>query len=124
MGKLSELYLAHLTAWKNNDTETALTYMADDIVWYPNRAMRPVVGKPAVREFMAKFGRGMTDKAFSQSLMIEQGDILFVEGVESYTKAGRRIDTQYAGIVEWRDGKAVAWRDYFDLKTLEAQLAG
>ncbi len=124
MGQLSELYLAHLTAWKNNDTETALTYMADDIVWYPNRAMRPVVGKEAVRAFMAKFGKGMTDKAFSQSLMIEQGDILFVEGVESYTKGGRRIDTQYAGIVEWRNGKAVAWRDYFDLKTLEAQLTG
>ena len=30
----------------------------------------------------------------------------------------------YAGIVEWQDGKAVAWRDYFDLKTLEAPLAG
>ena len=124
MGRLSDLYIAHLTAWAKNDTETALSYMADDIVWYPNRAMRPVIGKDAVRTFIGKFGAGMTDKAFSQSLLIEHGDILFVEGVESYTKAGRRIDTHYAGIVEWRDGKAVNWRDYFDLKTLDRQLAG
>lgn len=32
--------------------------------------------------------------------------------------------TQYAGIVEWQDGKAVAWRGYFDLKTLEVPLGG
>ena len=124
MASLSELYRAHLAAWAAGDFETALSYMADDIVWYPNRAMRPIAGKEAVRVFLGKFGRGMENIEFTQSLMIEHGDTLFVEGAESYTKGGKRVTTHYAGVVEWRDGKAVNWRDYFDLKTLDAQLAG
>ena len=66
----------------------------------------------------------MENISFTQSLMIEHGDILFIEGIESYTKGGKTVTTHYAGVVEWHDGKAVNWRDYFDLKTLDAQLAG
>ena len=124
MASLSELYRAHLQAWAAGDVETALSYMAEDIIWYPNRAMRPIVGKGAVREFVAKFARGMENISFTQTHMIENGNILFIEGVETYTKGGRQVNTPYAGVVEWRDGQAVNWRDYFDLKTLDAQLAG
>ena len=124
MASLSELYRAHLQAWAAGDVETALSYMAEDIIWYPNRAMRPIVGKGAVREFVAKFARGMENISFTQTHMIENGNILFIEGVETYTKGGRQVNTPYAGVVEWRDGQAVNWRDYFDLRTLDAQLAG
>ena len=124
MASLSELYRAHLAAWAAGDVDAALSYMADDIVWYPNRAMRPIIGKDAVRAFVAKFARGMENISFTQTHMIEHGNILFVEGVETYTKAGKQVNTPYAGVVEWRDGQAVNWRDYFDLKTLDAQLAG
>ena len=123
MGVLSDLYRAHLTAWARGDMDEALSYMADDIIWYPNRAMRPIVGKDAVRAFVAKFGQGMTNIAFEQTLMIEQGNFLFVEGIERYSKNGKPVVTHYAGVMEWRDGRAVNWRDYFDFKTLDAQLA-
>ena len=124
MASLSELYRAHLKAWAEGDVETALSYMAEDIIWYPNRAMRPIIGKAAVRDFVAKFAKGMENISFTQTHMIEAGNILFIEGVETYIKAGKQVNTAYAGVVEWRDGQAVNWRDYFDLKTLDAQLAG
>ena len=72
---------------------------------------------------MQKFGAGMTDMFYEQTLMIEQGNMLFVEGTENYTKKGKKISVPYAGVVEFRGDKIVAWRDYFDLKSLEAQLA-
>ena len=87
---LSDLYRAHLVAWARADMDDALSYMADDIIWYPNRAMRPIVGKDAVRAFVTKFGRGMTNISFEQTLMIEQGSLLFVEGIERYTKKASR----------------------------------
>jgi limonene-1,2-epoxide hydrolase len=124
MGVMSDNYRAHLDAWRRGDVETALSYIDDDILWYPNRSMRPVRGKGPMREFLAKFAAGMSDIFYEQSLMIEQGNLLFVEGTENYTKNGRKISVPYAGVVEWRNGRAVSWRDYFDLKSLERQLAG
>lgn len=123
MGQMTDNYRAHLDAWTKGDIDKAFSYIDDNIVWYPNRSMRPIEGKAAMRAFIEKWGKGMSDIAYKQDLLIEQGNFLFVEGSEAYTKNGKRVETHYAGVVEWKNGKAVAWRDYFDLKTLEKQLA-
>lgn len=124
MKTMSEIYKDSLAAWGRGDVEGMSAAYADDIVWYPNRSMRPVRGKANMLAFMEKFGKGMTDMVYEQTLMIESGNTLFVEGTESYTKNGKKISVPYAGVTEFRDGKIIAWRDYFDLKSLEAQLAG
>ena len=123
MGRMTEDYRAHLAAWQAGDMEKALTYIDDDIVWYPNRSMEPIRGKAAMRAFLEKFDRGMTEVFYEQTHMVEAGDLLFVEGTENYTKKGRKVRLPYAGVVVWRNGRAVEWRDYFDMKQLEAQLA-
>ena len=123
MGKMSDAYKKSLNAWARGDVEGMFADYADDIVWYPNRSMNPIRGKATMREFMAKFGKGMSDIRYEQTHMVESGNLLFVEGTENYTKKGKRICVPYAGVVEFRDGKFVAWRDYFDLKSLEAALA-
>ena len=120
----SQIYKDSLDAWGRGDVEGMSAPYADDIEWYPNRSMRPVKGKAAMLEFMAKFGAGMSNPLYTQTLMIESGNMLFVEGTESYTKNGRKVSVPYAGVCEFRDDKIVAWRDYFDLKSLEKQLAG
>ena len=122
MGKMSDDYKAHLAAWQRGDMEAALSYIDDNIEWYPNRSMRVVNGKAKMREFLGKFATGMSEIFYEQSLMIEQGNLLFDEGTENYTKNGKKITVPYAGVVEWKDGKAIMWRDYFDLKSLEKQL--
>ena len=124
MKTMSQTYKDSLDAWGRGDVEGMFEPYAEDVVWYPNRSMRPVHGKPAMREFIKKFGAGMSNPLYTQTLMIESGNMLFVEGTESYTKNGRQVSVPYAGVVEFRDGKIVAWRDYFDLKSLEKQLAG
>lgn len=121
---LSQIYKDFLDAWARGDVAEMSTYYHDDIVSYPNRSMRPLNGKAAVLEFLAKFGKGMEEPVFEQTLMMESGSTLFVEGTESYQKNGRNISIPYAGIVEFKDGKIIAKRDYFDLKSLEKQLNG
>lgn len=123
MKTMSQIYKDSLNAWIRGDVEGMAAPYADDIVWYPNRSMRPVHGKAAMLGFMQKFGSGMSDVSYEQTLMIEKDNMLFVEGTESYTKKGKKISVPYAGVVEFRGDKIVAWRDYFDLKSLEAQLA-
>lgn len=122
MGAMSDAYTKSLQAWARGDVEGMFADYAEDVVWYPNRSMRPIHGKAAMREFMAKFAKGMSDISYEQTHMVESGNILFVEGTENYTKNGRKISVPYAGVVEFKDGKFVAWRDYFDLKHLEAEL--
>jgi limonene-1,2-epoxide hydrolase len=123
MGIMTENYKKHLDAFTRGDIDEAFSYIHDDIVWYPNRSMRPVHGKKAMREFIDKWSREMSGMDYKQTLIIEHGNFLFVEGTEKYVRGGKPVETFYAGVVEWKDGKAIAWRDYFDLKTLEKQLA-
>ncbi len=123
MKTMSQIYKDSLDAWCRGDVEAMSEPYAEDIVWYPNRSMRPVHGKAGMLGFMQKFGGGMTDMRYEQTLLIEKDNMLFVEGSENYTKKGKKISIPYAGVLEFKGDKIVAWRDYFDLKSLDAQLA-
>lgn len=118
----SQIYRDALTAWSRGDTQAMLDHYHQDAVWYPNRALRPVQGKTAIAEFMGKFGQGMSELQYEPSLLIEQGDRLFVEGTERYVKNGRQVTVHYAGVIEFQGDQIIAMRDYFDLKSLEKQL--
>lgn len=123
MPSKSEIYQESLAAFCRGDFEAATACYADDIVAYPNRAMRPMLGRATMQAFMQKFGAGMEDARYAPSLMVESGDFLFVEGTETYRKNGRSVSIPYAGVMEFRGDKIIGWRDYFDLKSLEKQLA-
>lgn len=118
----SQIYRDALAAWSRGDLQAMLDHYHQDAVWYPNRALRPVQGKTAIAEFMGKFGQGMSELQYEPSLLIEQGDRLFVEGTERYVKNGRQVTVHYAGVIEFQGDQIIAMRDYFDLKSLEKQL--
>jgi len=118
----SQIYRDALAAWSRGDIQAMLDNYHQDVVWYPNRALRAVQGKTAIVAFMAKFGQGMSELNYEQSLLIEQGNMLFVEGTERYVKNGRAVSVPYAGVVEFQGNKIIAMRDYFDLQSLEKQL--
>ena len=46
-----------------------------------------------------------------------------VEGVENYVKNGKSVRVPYMAAFEIREDKISQWRDYFDLSTVERQLA-
>ena len=72
---------------------------------------------------MRKFGKGMTDIHVELRHIVEARDVVFHEGVETYTRRGVKVVLPYCGVFEFQDGLIRGWRDYFDRATLEAQLA-
>jgi limonene-1,2-epoxide hydrolase len=49
--------------------------------------------------------------------------VVFAERVDTVKMGGRDITIHAMGVFEVQDGKITAWRDYFDMKEIEAQLA-
>ena len=80
-------------------------------------------GKAAIAAFMARFGKGMQDIHVDLRNIVEVGDVVFHEGVENYSRKGHKVTLPYCGVFEFKDGKIIGWRDYFDYATLERQLA-
>lgn len=117
----AELIQSYYAAWVRDDVEAVLALCTEDVVAV-NVPIGPIRGKPAVREFLNKFGRGMQNKRYEVESILESGDSAMVEGVENYTKNGREVSLPYMSRFKFRDGKIAEWRDYFDIQTVLRQL--
>ena len=114
---------AFFSAWARQDHAAVLLLVHDDVV-YQNMPFTDVMrGKEAISAFMTKFGRGMQDIHVELRNIVESGDVVFHEGTENYSRKGRSVSLPYVGVFEFKDGKIVGWRDYFDYATLEKQLS-
>ncbi len=117
----TDLIHTYYAAWMRDDLEAVLALCTEDLVAV-NVPIGPLRGKQAVREFLAKFGRGMQQKRYVVERIIESGDSAMVEGVEHYVKDGKSVSLPYMSRFKFRDGKIAEWRDYFDLQTVLRQL--
>ncbi len=114
---------AFFTAWAAQDHDAVLRLVHPDVE-YQNMPFPDVLrGKDAIAGFMQKFGRGMSNIHVELRHIVEVGDVVFHEGVETYTRKGINVALPYCGVFEFQDGLIRGWRDYFDRATLEAQLA-
>ncbi|HSV06974.1 MAG TPA: limonene-1,2-epoxide hydrolase family protein [Candidatus Binatus sp.] len=106
-------------AWPRRNAEELLGYFADDAL-YHNMPLEPVTGKDGVREILNMF---VPSEQLEAELVYVAtlGNVVFTERVDRMTMAGKRIVLPCAGVMEIRDGKIAAWRDYFDLATWQRQ---
>jgi limonene-1,2-epoxide hydrolase len=112
----------YYAAWVRDDVDAVFALCSDDLVAgvMPNVQVK---GKDAVRKFLDKLGRGMTNKRYDILHMTVSGDVAFVEGIESYVKDGKPVATPYVTVFEFAaDGRIREWRDYFDMHTVLRQL--
>jgi len=116
MARLYDTLLQLIEAWQAKDIDRVLSFMHEDIVWhYAAGAMPPVRGKAKAAKLLTRFQAEMHDIRWRLFDHAESADRLFIEGVDEYRSAeGRRIAAPYAGVMEFRDGKIIAWRDYVD----------
>jgi limonene-1,2-epoxide hydrolase len=126
MSRNLSTYKAIIAAWKAKDIEGVLAHLHDDVVWhFAVAAEPPVVGKAGARKFMQRFGATMTEVRWRVFDYAESGERLFVEGVDEFTTAdGKVVAAPYAGVLEFRDGLVIGWRDYVDVGVMAAQQAG
>ncbi|MAK64752.1 MAG: limonene-1,2-epoxide hydrolase [Maricaulis sp.] len=114
-----------INAWKTGDIETVLDQLDEDVTYHYVVGHKPLEGRDKVRRFLEKFGAGQTEIAWRITHHLEAGNRLFVEGVDDYVDAdGVRIQTPYAGVFEFRNGKIWRWRDYVDTGAIAAAKRG
>lgn len=118
--------LALIDAWKAKDIDGVLACMHDDIVWhYAAVVAPPLKGKAKARKLLQGMALQVRDVTWRIFDYAESGDRLFVEGVDEYVSAdGHLVSAPYAGVVEFRDGKIIGLREYFDMGAVNALKAG
>ncbi len=118
--------LGLISAWKSKDIDGVLAFMHEDIVWhYAAVIAPPLKGKVKARKLLEGMALQVHDVTWRIFDYAENGERLFVEGVDEYVSVdGRLVSAPYAGVVEFRDGKIIGLREYFDMRAVDALKAG
>ena len=126
MSRLYPLMQQVIEAWQAKDVEQVLSRLDEEIVWhYAAGAAPPVRGKAAAGRLLRRFQSDMHEIRWRIFAHAEDGDRLFIEGVDEYrTSEGLRIAAPYAGVLEFRGDLILGWRDYVDVGLLDRQRRG
>jgi len=114
-----------IAAWEARDTDRIMDFFAADAV-YHNVPMPRLTGHAEIRAFIAPFLQSAETVAFEVLHSAESADgTVLNERVDIFHLAnGKTLRFEVMGVFEFKEGKIAAWRDYFDLKDVERQMAG
>ncbi|MGH3579503.1 MAG: limonene-1,2-epoxide hydrolase family protein [Mycobacterium sp.] len=106
-----------------HDAEALRPFFADDVV-YHNMPMDPAVGIDAAVAFIDGFF-AMCDSMVIETLNLAvRGNLVLTERVDTFTVGSTEAALPVMGTFEVRDGRIIAWRDYFDLAQITKMLSG
>ena len=111
-------------AWTRLDLDGIMSHFAEDAVW-DNVPMQPAKGKAAIREMTNGFLKDTSSFKAEILKSAHEGNVVFNSRVDTVLmKNGKKVEVPVAGMFELDStGKIKVWRDYFDLKSFEKQLA-
>ena len=107
-------------AWARRNLDEIMSLFAEDAV-YHNIPMEPAKGKAAIRNVINTFLPMASSVEFKVLRTVASGDLVMNERVDIFQMGGKRVELPVAGAFEVRNGKIVAWRDYFDVATWTRQ---
>ena len=114
---------AFLAAICRNDLEGALAFCAHGIV-YDNVPIGPVEGHDGVRSVLTGFLAGASEIDWVVHRQLADDSVVLNTRTDRFLMGERWLELPVAGLFEVVDGKITLWRDYFDMPTLTAQMAG
>ncbi|RDI68810.1 limonene-1,2-epoxide hydrolase family protein [Nocardia pseudobrasiliensis] len=123
MSTPGELVTAFCAEWGSGTPESIAEYFSDDAV-YHNVPMAPLAGKPAILEFLHGFLGNFGNIDFTVHHQAEVGAMVLNERTDRFVIGDNKVELPVMGAFEVRDGKIVAWRDYFDMAPFNAMSAG
>ena len=118
----TDIVMAFIQAWNDMDWDAVENAFAED-VFYHNIPMEPIEGRAAA----GAFARGMQPQSVNWEVLniAENGNVVLTERVDNFVMAdGKELSLPVMGTMVIEDGKIKVWRDYFDLGTFTAQMAG
>ncbi len=112
--------------WRAGDVDAVLAHMDEEIVWhYAAGAAPPLRGKAKARRFLENFKSQLAEVRWRLFDHAENGDRLFVEGVDEFTAtSGAIVLAPYAGVLRFNGDLIAEWRDYVDVGVMDAQRGG
>ena len=111
-----------LAAWERRDTQHIVDCFTDDGV-YHSIPLAPIVGKEAIREFVAGFEDTPPGRLVVHH-QVATDEIVMNERTDYITLNGQRVTLPIAGVFEIEHGRIKAWREYFDLGPARAAYEG
>ena len=110
-------------AWMAGDIQQALSFFADDAVWIaPNGVFK---GRTQIEKYLTWVNAIVTNYNIAETGIgiVVQGDIVIAEHVLSGTIDGMEFESPALCIDEFRTGKIVKSRTYFDRLAQSQQVA-
>jgi len=113
-----------IAAFNANDLERIMAFFADDAV-YHNIPVQPVRGTQAIRAVLQGFMGMASEVDWVVHRLAEAADgVVLSERTDRFLVRGRWIELPVMGAFAVRGGRIAEWRDYFDMKQFQDQLAG
>ena len=112
-----------LGAWGEGDARKLADYFTENAVFQmmPRDA---VYGREPIHEDFNAQLAWTTDCDFEITKVATVGDTVFTERIDRMKVAGAPVELPVVGVFEVNDdGKFTAWRDYFDMNAVMAQLS-
>lgn len=118
-----DLVTAFCHSLADADMAKSCAWLAPDVI-YHNMPWAPVSGHAAVREVLDPLVHGAN--CALRRMLIEHtaaaGDVVMNTRLETWERAGVRVELPVAGLFVLRDGLIREWRDYWDLLTIKPLL--
>jgi limonene-1,2-epoxide hydrolase len=119
-----EVVLSLIQHLNDNDSEAFLGAFAPNAAYRVNAWNEPLVGVDAIARDFERQHELWTDLRIKVANIASAANIVFTERVDTVHMLGRDIGIHIVGVFEFDDDdKILSWRDYFDMKEVEAQLS-
>ena len=123
MSRNQERVRAFIAAFNANDLERIMAFFTDDAV-YHNVPVQPVQGTAAIRAVLQSFMGMATEVDWVVHHLAETPDgVVLTERTDRFLVRGKWLELPVMGCFALRDGRIAEWRDYFDMKQFQDQLA-
>ncbi len=121
----SEIVADFIAAWEAKDVDRIMAHFAPSAT-YHNIPMPKLTGHDQIRPFIAGFLADAQTATFEIVHSAENANgAVLNERVDTFLqKSGKTVRFEVMGVWELKGGKITAWRDYFDMKDVERQMAG
>ena len=118
------LVLEFCEAWGKGATPSELVEWFTEDAVYHNIPVEPAVGREAILGLLNMFVTPAERVEFRVRNIVGSGETVLTERVDVFHLPNATIELPVMGTFEVKDGKIVAWRDYFDLNQYMSQLQG
>lgn len=126
MSQNTDLIDRFVAAWKRLNVGEIMGFFSEDAVYTNIPIDPPNEGKEAIRKTIEGFIGMASAIEFVVHHTAENpaAGVVMNERTDRFRVGDKWIEARVMGVFEIRDGKIVAWRDYFDLAEFTSQMPG